>query len=120
MANHFIADTSAWVNHFRRKSSTKLSVYLADHQILVHPLVFGELLLGDIQRNLTAMTLLQLMPKAVEASYDEICYSIRHFKLDQKGIGWVDAALITSAKILDCGILTDDHYLDQVWRKIQH
>lgn len=69
--------------------------------VLVHPLVIGELVLGGL--SLGEERLLQRLPPAEPAGYASVLAAIRRYKLARRGIGWVDAELVSSA--LQCEAL---------------
>jgi predicted nucleic acid-binding protein len=106
-----IADTSVWVEHFRR-NQTPLQALLSTEVILMHPFVFGELLLHGLpKQGGLATSLLNLDPAPV-ASPAEAAAFINWAKLMGTGIGYVDAHLIVSAKMLaNSRILTSDRNL---------
>jgi predicted nucleic acid-binding protein len=54
-----------------------------------------------------------MLPGPKEASFEEVNNFIENRKLQQQQIGWVDAALLASALLTGCGILTDDRALSR-------
>lgn len=111
MAVEFIADTSVWVSHFKGRINPDLVSALQNGRILLHSLVYGELVLGGIEKNREAAELLQLLPRPIEATYDEVIAFIRAKHLSGEGIGWIDASLLASAVLTGCKILTEDKAL---------
>ncbi|HMV37460.1 MAG TPA: PIN domain-containing protein [Turneriella sp.] len=111
MHSEFIADTSVWVNHFKRRGSSEFVSALRENRVLLHSLVYAELVLGGIEKNEEADELLGLLRRPIEATYDEILEFIRVKKLAGRGVGWVDAALLASAALSGCGLLTEDKAL---------
>ncbi|MFZ5630872.1 MAG: PIN domain-containing protein [Spirochaetota bacterium] len=111
MHSEFIADTSVWVNHFGRRGSSEFVSALRENRVLLHSLVYAELVLGGIEKNEEASELLGLLRRPIEATYDEILEFIRVKKLAGRGVGWVDAALLASAALSGCGLLTEDKAL---------
>jgi hypothetical protein len=81
---------------------------LAARKIYLHTLVYGELLLGDISESLEIKNLLQMIPRPKEASFTEVNTFIESRGLHKKKIGWVDSALLASALLTQCRILTED------------
>ncbi len=81
-----IADISVWVEHFRRKDSPIRSL-LGEAIILMHPFVFGELLLHGLpKQGHVATTLLDLGPAPVAAPAEAAAF-ISWAKLMGTGVG---------------------------------
>ena len=106
-----ILDSSVWIGYFR-KSDTVVRELLAEGQILLHPFVFGELLLGGLPTKCDiSEQLLSLMQCPVASPSESVAF-IEWAKLAGTGIGYVDTHLLISAKLLDGGkILTQDKSL---------
>jgi predicted nucleic acid-binding protein len=93
-----LVDTSIWIDHFRR-SDSQLSRLLERGDIVMHPFTIGELLLGRVPRIAEMIDDLNILPKAVVASTDEILRFISNRKLPGSGIGYVDAHLLAAATL---------------------
>ena len=93
-----LVDTSIWIDHFRR-SDSQLSRLLERGDIVMHPFIIGELLLGRVPRIAEMIDDLNILPKAVVASTDEILRFISNRKLPGSGIGYVDAHLLAAATL---------------------
>lgn len=119
MVYKVIADTSVWINHFKKKNSKRLESFLRENRVYFHALVRGELLLGGLSANKNALSLLDLLPKAIEATHEEVYRAIEMHRLARFGIGWVDASLLSSAKLSGCELLTDDKRLEKAWQAIR-
>lgn len=92
-----LADTSVWIEHFRRGSPAEFTRALERGDVLLHPFVLGELMLGGIQRRHADILWLRSLPPAPVALASEIVCLIEERALDGRGIGYVDAALLASA-----------------------
>jgi hypothetical protein len=79
-----LADTSIWVNHFRR-DDPHLRQSLLDAQIL-----------SDLQR----------LPPVILAEQDEVLDFLDQHQLFGKGISWIDAHLLASARLSACRLWT--------------
>jgi len=90
-----LADTSVWVNHFRRGDAL-LAERLERGEILMHPLVLGELALGQLEDRASLLSLLADMPMAVVAEPAEVVLFIERHRLSCTGLGYVDVALLVS------------------------
>ena len=106
-----LVDTSTWIDHARGRD-TVLDRVLGSGRILLHPFVWGELLLNGLPREgAMASTLLEL-PLAPVASTTEAAAFIGWARLTGTGLGYVDAHLLVSAKLAPGGqIVTEDQKL---------
>ena len=93
-----LADTSIWIDHFRR-GDFRLSELLERGDVVMHPFIIGELLLGQVPRIAGIIDDLNVLPKAIVASADEILNFISARKLPGSGIGYVDAHLLAAAAL---------------------
>lgn len=98
--NQILVDTSVWRRHFSGKLSHDHARWFTtlldeDGALLLHPWVIGELVLGGLSAE--AEALLQLVPRATEVANPDLLGFIRHRRLAQRGIGWVEAQLLASA-----------------------
>jgi predicted nucleic acid-binding protein len=90
-----LADTSVWVNHFRR-GDTLLAGRLERGEILMHPFVLGELALGQLDNRVGMLALLADLPMAIVAEPEEIMVFVERHRLSCTGLGYVDVALLVS------------------------
>lgn len=92
-----VVDTSVWRAFFSgRGTASRLGDLLEESGVvLVHPLVIGELVLGGLSPG--EERLLQRLPQAEPLGYTRVLGAIRRYKLARRGIGWVDAELVSSA-----------------------
>jgi predicted nucleic acid-binding protein len=93
-----LADTSVWVDHFRKKDST-LSHQLQRNNICTHPFIVTELVLGNLPHRQHAIASLDRLPMVKVAQLPEVRHMIEAHSLFQRGIGFVDAHLIASTLI---------------------
>ena len=93
-----LADTSIWVDHFRR-ADAQLAELLDRGDIVVHPFVIGELILGGLPTASEMLDDLNALPRATVASNDEVQEFIVKRKLPGLGIGYVDVHLLASAML---------------------
>jgi predicted nucleic acid-binding protein len=93
-----LADTSIWIDHFRR-SDLRLARFLDRGEVVMHPFVIGELVLGYVPDIAEMIVDLRTLPKAVVADTDEVLKFIAHRKLSGYGIGYVDAHLLAAAAL---------------------
>jgi predicted nucleic acid-binding protein len=104
-----IVDTSAWVDHIRGLP-TPVEKLLGEGYIVLHPFVFGELLLNGLPKSgpfsPSAFAKLAVAPVA---SPSEVAAFVQWAKLAGQGVGYVDTQLLLSARIAgDATLLTTD------------
>ena len=108
-----LADTSVWVDFFRGVSRAgTLGDLLETNEIVLHPWVLGELVLGSLgPRQDSVIADLQLLPAAPSVPDDEVLGFVVGRRLSGRGIGWVDAHLLASALVSRCRLWTFDRAL---------
>jgi hypothetical protein len=94
-----LADTSVWIDHFR-KPGVLLGRLLDRDQVLAHPFVIGEIALGNLQNGVVILDSLRSMKAAAVASDAEVMSFIESHSLAGKGIGYIDAHLMASVKLM--------------------
>lgn len=97
-----IVDTSVWVDHLRKKDSA-LRAIIANENVGLHPYVWGELLLGGVPGAGHMAEQFETLPRTPVASATEAAAFISWAALVGTGIGYVDAHLLVSAKLLSDG-----------------
>lgn len=105
-----LADTSVWIDHFRHGDPV-LSKHLMNGRVLIHAFVIGELACGHFNNRQQVFDLLGLLPSAKVATHNEVLYMIEQLKLMGRGIGYVDACLLASCKLMDAQLWTRDKRL---------
>lgn len=109
-----LVDTSVWVEHLRR-GLPDLAARLDAGEVLGHPLVLGELAMGNLRRRETILTDLRNLPQAVVAQDDEVMGFIAREALHGLGIGYVDACLLAAVRLTpDARLWTRDRRLAEV------
>jgi predicted nucleic acid-binding protein len=106
-----VVDTSIWVDHIRGIDSP-LDDILGSGIEMLHPFVFGELLLNGLPKQGAFAERLAMLKPAPVASTADVAAFIGWAKLFGTGIGYVDTHLLVSAKLLPDGkLLTKDRAL---------
>lgn len=106
-----VVDTSIWVDHLRGIDSP-LDDILGTGEELLHPFVYGELLLNGLSKRGAFAERLQSLRPAPVAPPADVAAFIVWAKLAGTGIGYVDTNLLVSAKLLSNGmIMTKDNDL---------
>jgi predicted nucleic acid-binding protein len=93
-----LVDSSIWIDHLRARDE-RLITLLQARQVLSHPFVIGELALGDLPRRDVFLSELQDLTQAATASDDEVLDFINRLPLFGRGIGYVDAHLLTAVRL---------------------
>ena len=101
-----LADTSVWFDHLRRRDP-RLRAALEAHQICIHPMVVGELACSNL-RSRAILAHLHLLPPTTLATHDEALAMIEQHKLMARGVEFVDAHLLASAKLSNASLWTRD------------
>ena len=114
-----IIDTSVWIEFFRGKANyhTALLPFIEQGQVLALECVFGELLQGarDERERRVLESFWESLPKAEVPRLFLLAgklASIEHFA--QKGVGVIDAVLVTAARRLKAQIWSLDKRLNAV------
>ena len=105
-----LVDTSIWVDHLRRGNAT-LQQRLVDGTVLAHPFIVGELACGHLRARDEVLGLLRALPAARVVEHDEMLDFIKRYALAGRGIGWIDAHLLASARLAHAELWTLDHAL---------
>jgi predicted nucleic acid-binding protein len=106
-----LVDSSVWIEHFRHRN-TRLFELLDASQVLIHPLVIGELSCGNFAQRGSILTLLQALPHAPVVEHREAMDFLAAHRLFGRGLGWIDIHLLASAKLARVPLWTLDKRLD--------
>jgi len=113
-----LVDTSVWVAHLRNGEPT-LARRLEASEVLGHPLVIGELAMGNLRARAELLGALRNLPRATVATDDEAMAFIERETLHGLGIGYVDAHLLAAARLTpDARLWTFDRRLADVAGRI--
>lgn len=94
-----LVDTSVWVNHFRRRDDTLVTLLESD-LALTHPMVLVELACGTPpEPHQQTLGYIGLLQTANQISLAELVEFIEREKLYGQGCGLVDMALLASTLI---------------------
>ncbi|MGC2660782.1 MAG: PIN domain-containing protein [Bryobacteraceae bacterium] len=112
-----LADKSVWIAHFRH-GEPRLTDYLANGLILIHPSVSGELACGNLKNRSAILLDLHSLPEVKLASDTEALALLEDRKLWGRGLGWIDIHLLASALLSSCRFWTLDKRLDLAARDL--
>ena len=93
-----LVDTAVWITHLQSGNGTLLRL-LADGEVLGHPLVTGELSVGNIVERRRFLRLVDDLPSPVIASDDEVRHFLEMHHLFGRGVGFVDLHLLLSVRL---------------------
>lgn len=108
-----LVDTSVWISHFKRTSARLQDLLLRD-QVLCHPFIIGELALGNLPKGRAVLDLLNLLPPSLVATHQEVLSFVEIERLAGRGIGWIDAHLLASARLESSLLWTEDKALAKI------
>ncbi|NNU63639.1 type II toxin-antitoxin system VapC family toxin [Ochrobactrum soli] len=90
-----LADTSIWIDHFRRGDNDLVKI-IGNDLLLCHPAVIGELALGSLRDRTAVLTFLRAQRETIVATHDEVMTLIERHNVFSMGIGYTDAHLLAS------------------------
>lgn len=93
-----LVDTSVWVQHLRRGDAALVRALNAG-EVLGHPLILGELAMGNLRARPTVLGALAGLPQAIVARDSEVLALVEHERLFGLRIGYVDASLLAAARL---------------------
>lgn len=102
-----LADTSVWVDHLRNGNANLVRL-LERGDVVCHPYVIGELACGNLRRREAILGLLEALPSSPEATHEEVLALLATHALHGRGLGWIDAHLLASARLMPCELWTLD------------
>ena len=99
-----LVDSSVWIDPLRT-GEPALEELLNTGQILAHPFVVGELACGNLKNRKAVLSLLQDLPAAPIATHKEVLFFIERHGLMGRGVGYVDAHLLSAVTLMGTGRL---------------
>jgi len=99
-----LVDSSVWIDHLRA-SEPALVELLNTGLVLAHPFVVGELACGNLVNREAILSLLQDLPVVPVATDEEVLFFIESHGLMGRGIGYVDAHLLSAVSLAGTGRL---------------
>lgn len=99
-----LADTSVWIDHFHSEDLQLIDL-LNSREVLMHPMVIGELACGNLPNRTATLTRLKRLPMSPIASDDTVLSLIERHRLMGRGIGYIDVHLLASAAMADSVLL---------------
>lgn len=93
-----LVDTSVWIDHLRT-GDDELAALLNGSRVLMHPFVLGELACGNLRNRQEVLRLLKALPSTAVATDEEVLFFIERHALTGRGIGYVDAHLLSAVTL---------------------
>ena len=113
-----LADTSVWIQHFRR-GHRELEAALLEGEVLIHPFIIGELACGNFRNRDEVLVMLEQLPQSRVATHEEVLAMIDRRALMSRGIGYIDVHLLAAVALTpDARLLTADKRLSTVARSL--
>jgi predicted nucleic acid-binding protein len=85
---------------------------------MCHPFIIGELAFGNLKTRDEILTLLQVLPMAIQAEHEEVLQFVEDKNLMGKGLGYIDVHLCASAMLTGVPMWTYDKKLDEANKKL--
>ena len=109
-----LVDTSVWIDHMREPIA-ELTAALKSQSVLGHKMVIGELACGNLPNRDQTLDDLKTLPAAAPVATDEVLATIDTHAIMGRGIGYVDASLLSSVLAHgDASLWTNDRRLRQI------
>lgn len=108
-----LVDSSVWIDFFADAPQTdRLEELLEKKEVSCHSLIYLELMLGDLgPRRKQVLCDIDLLPKSVDCSIQEIRNFVEEEKLFGTGLSLVDAHLLYACLVEDQLLWTHDRIL---------
>ena len=108
-----LVDTSVWIQHFRVGLDALAKAINADF-VAIHPIVLGELAVGNLSKRQQTLAELNKLPCTKMASASECMAFIENRKIYGRGLGWNDVQLLVAARLSGSPLWTLDARLAKV------
>jgi hypothetical protein len=93
-----LADTGIWIDHIAI-ADPRLYALLERGQVLIHPMVIGELSMGSFRSRQEMLADLEKLPKVQVGFHSDVLAFVDRHRLYGTGIGYIDAHLLVAARL---------------------
>jgi predicted nucleic acid-binding protein len=93
-----LVDTSIWVDHIRA-GNADLARLLDERGVLTHPLVIGEVVMGNLRDRRMFVHSMRRLPRATVATDEEVLGFVERHKLFGLGLSYADAHLLAALQL---------------------
>jgi predicted nucleic acid-binding protein len=116
-----LVDTSVWIRFLagREPYATGLDDLLGRDEVVGHPLVYGELLLGDRGGRAQLLAEYAKIHQAATVPHEEVVELVRRRRLFGRGVGWIDVHLLASGMVDRAPLWTADASLLALAEELQ-
>ncbi|MBT8043944.1 MAG: VapC toxin family PIN domain ribonuclease [Verrucomicrobiae bacterium] len=112
-----LADTNIWCRYFR-EGQTLLSTLIEHDFLAIHPLIIGELSVGNLPDRKQTITDLNALHPVRPATFFEVHHLIEENQLWGEGLQWNDLAILASVVASENVLLwTEDNRLAEAAEK---
>ena len=111
-----LVDTSVWIDSFR-KPNPQLADLLRTYQVLIHPMVLGELACGNLKNRAAFLKHVSNLNTCNTARHQEIISWIDRFQVQGRGLGWVDVNLLHTCWLTGATVWSLDKGLQAIARE---
>jgi predicted nucleic acid-binding protein len=96
-----LVDTSVWIRFFANRApyAEHLDKLLEKNEVVGHPFVFGELLIGDRGGLARFLGDYAKMNQIGVVPHSDVVSFVQARRLFGRGVGWIDAHLLASATL---------------------
>jgi len=108
-----VVDTNVWVHHWQDHNSQLMDM-LADGELWTHPIVIGELSMGNLRNREKILWDLTRLGRPALATDAETRQMVEARRLWGRGVGWNDVKILASVVISDCLLWTGDRRLMEI------
>jgi predicted nucleic acid-binding protein len=112
-----LADTSVWIDHFRRGSAS-FARQLEAGKVATHLIVVGELATGNLRARLETLAALRRLPRVRQGTSDECFAYLEAHRLFGLGLGWNDVQLLVAAQLSQARLWSLDRPLATAAKKL--
>ncbi|MEO5712199.1 MAG: type II toxin-antitoxin system VapC family toxin [Luteolibacter sp.] len=115
--NPVLVDSCVWIKHFRQRNPLLVSM-LEDGEVWCHPIVVGELSMGNLKNRQQTIFDLAKLNRPPIATFAETRQMVEARKLWGRGIQWNDARILASAILGQVPLWTFDIRLGEIAREL--
>lgn len=109
-----LVDTSVWIDYLRGDCPA-LTGLLERNQVVIHPLVIGELACGNLKNRTELLALWKSLESLPITNFEESLFFIEENRLMGKGVGYIDVQLLAAVTLsLNVKLWTRDKRLARI------
>ena len=115
--NPVLVDSCVWVRHFRQRNPLLVDM-LVDGEVWCHPIVVGELSMGNLKDRPQTLFDLGKLNRPPIATFAETRQMVESRRLWGRGIQWNDARILASAILGQVPLWTFDIRLCEIAKEL--